>query len=284
MTWEYHSTYRGIEIMVWMPGSTHYTAYFDGDWHMAAKRSTLKAKIDDYLGPEPKPEPDEDYLVETYRDVEIWWKAALNAFWAQVAVGYIATAPTLPEIKEEIDEILDFLEPPEDPDEGLLAQVIAAVQVWVNEVIGDRLQPVYDWIDTVLAGAEDAWEALVAGAVKITNDVSARLTTLATEVGDRWDNFTEVTLPGIWDTVDDKLGILKDAVREDLADLGTAIDTKLANLATYVDEQVAAVDTVGFFEDPVSYISGVFAVVGLLRENKIIESFLAGFEEGLDDG
>jgi len=49
--WEYHSTYRGIDIQVWMPDGTPYTAYFDGEWHMAALLSTLQAAIDDFLEP-----------------------------------------------------------------------------------------------------------------------------------------------------------------------------------------------------------------------------------------
>ena len=47
--WEYDSTYRGIEILVWMPDGTPYTAYFDGRWHMAALLPTLQAAIDDFL-------------------------------------------------------------------------------------------------------------------------------------------------------------------------------------------------------------------------------------------
>jgi len=47
--WEPHSTYRGIDIQVWMPDGTPFTAYFDGKWHTAAYLSTLKAAIDDFL-------------------------------------------------------------------------------------------------------------------------------------------------------------------------------------------------------------------------------------------
>jgi len=50
--WEYDSTYRGIEIQVWMPAGTPFTAYFDGSWHTAALRSTLQNEIDDFLEPE----------------------------------------------------------------------------------------------------------------------------------------------------------------------------------------------------------------------------------------
>jgi len=47
--WEYHSTYRGIEIFVWMPDETSYQAYFGDEWHMAALLSTLQASIDAFL-------------------------------------------------------------------------------------------------------------------------------------------------------------------------------------------------------------------------------------------
>lgn len=47
--WEYHSTYRGIDIQVWMPDGTPFTAYFDGEWHMAASLSTIQSGIDAFL-------------------------------------------------------------------------------------------------------------------------------------------------------------------------------------------------------------------------------------------
>ena len=52
-SWVHDSFYRGIEILVWMPDGTPYTAYFDDDWHMAALLSTLQSAIDDFLEPEP---------------------------------------------------------------------------------------------------------------------------------------------------------------------------------------------------------------------------------------
>ena len=51
--WKHHSTYRGIDIDVWYPYGTPFTAYFDGGWHTAAFLSTLQAAIDDFLEPEP---------------------------------------------------------------------------------------------------------------------------------------------------------------------------------------------------------------------------------------
>ena len=54
--WVYHSTYRGIEIQVYMPGSTNYLAYLNGGY-ASNLLSVVKAAIDAYLEPEPEPEP-----------------------------------------------------------------------------------------------------------------------------------------------------------------------------------------------------------------------------------
>jgi len=233
--------------------------------------------------PTPLPPDEEPEFIETYREVDIYWLPTLEIYWAQVAVGYTATGGTLDEIKTNIDEILDFLNPPEDPDEGLLAQIIA----WVESLFDTIVTPLsvawdnfitFTWpaLGSVLTTLGDEWDSF-----KTTTLIT--ITDTLTALGDMWDVFTDETLPGILDTVDEKLGILHDAVLEDLTDLGTAIDTKLTDLGTYIDDKVAEIDTVGFFEDPVAYISGVFAMVGLLRETSIIESFLEGFEEGLEE-
>lgn len=76
--WEYHSTYRGIDIWVWMPDGTPYTAYFDGKWHIMALLSTLKTAIDDFMATEPEPGGNFDVtgIVTPAKAgflVEFWW-------------------------------------------------------------------------------------------------------------------------------------------------------------------------------------------------------------------
>ena len=51
--WAYHSTYRGIEIKVWMPGSKAYGAWVDNDWVARATLSALKTLIDASIESEP---------------------------------------------------------------------------------------------------------------------------------------------------------------------------------------------------------------------------------------
>lgn len=56
--WAYHSTYRGIDIEVYMPDGTPYRAYYDGSWYGSNLLSVLQNGIDAYLEPEPEPEPE----------------------------------------------------------------------------------------------------------------------------------------------------------------------------------------------------------------------------------
>lgn len=51
--WEYDSTYRGIEITVWMPGSIAYGAWIEGKWVARAALSALKKLIDQSLEEPP---------------------------------------------------------------------------------------------------------------------------------------------------------------------------------------------------------------------------------------
>jgi len=52
--WAYHSTYRGIEIKVWLPGSTHYNTYTD-TYFTSTSLSEVQSKIDEFLGDEEPP-------------------------------------------------------------------------------------------------------------------------------------------------------------------------------------------------------------------------------------
>ena len=61
--WEYDSTYRGIEIQVYMPDGTPFKAYYDGSWHTVSSLNILKLGIDAYLdAPEPPEEAVTIYL------------------------------------------------------------------------------------------------------------------------------------------------------------------------------------------------------------------------------
>ena len=42
-------------------------------------------------------------------------------------------------------------------------------------------------------------------------------------------------------------------------------------------------DPTNLLSDPPTYLSGIFSILGLAKDTKMIESFLAGLMEGLDE-
>lgn len=294
---DFIETYRGYDIYYYVPGE--YPGYQDDGYSAAdidllfAFLPDLKGHIDALLEPEPPPplppppppppEPEEPEFVETYRDVDIYWLPDLEMYWAQVAVGYVAVAYTLEEMYPLIDEILDFLNPPEDPDEGLLAQIVAAIVAWVQENLGSHLQPIYDWIDVGLAAAQTAWEGLVADVVTYVNGVAEALTSLGEEVWDRWDEFNTVTLPGIGDALDTAVTDLTAALDTLGADLEAFIANELVDFAAWVEGLLADLDPHSLLPDPDSYIGTVFNTLISPWVEDIVKSFSDGLDEAMEE-
>ncbi|MBA7592483.1 hypothetical protein ES708_34668 [subsurface metagenome] len=231
--------------------------------------------------PPPEPPDEEPVFEKTYREVDIYWLPTTETFWAQVAPGYIAAGFTVEECEGVIDDILEFLEPDEDPDEGLFAQVVAEIKMWVNNVIGDRLQPVYDWVDLLFAGARDAWEGLVAGAVTLINAVDTRLTNLATTVRDRWDTFNTLTLPSIWTAITNKGTEILAALDQAKVDLTASLTKGLDDVVTYIDGRILIWDPVGFLKDPLDYIGTAFTNLIDAWVHDLIGSLAEGLHIGI---
>lgn len=286
--------YRGCEIYKLTPPSAEETVYGSECVRLLYKtKRAVKKRICQGQGwdwidekcvepeePTPPPPP-EPYLEEVYRDVEIWWVPALSAFRAEVAPGYVATSTILTVIRELIDEILEFLYPPEDPDAGLFAQVVAAIKAWIDPIL-TPLKVAWDGFIT------ETWPALGTAFTKLQGRWDAFKTeTLPGITGwldtlrDRWDVFWTETLPSIWIAIDAKLGILKAALNEDLADLRESMEQGLADNREWMENFGKLMDPVGFLKDPLGYISAAFGIQRLLAETLVVRSFWEGFEEGL---
>jgi len=231
--------------------------------------------------PPPEPPPPADYLAETYRDVEIWWVTSLNMFRAQVAAGYVAVGLTLPIIRAAIDEILDFLNPPEDPLEGLLAQVIAAVKAWFEPIWAPLSSAwdsfiTYTWpaLGASLSNLKASWD-------EFRTQTWVDLTAAFTSLGARWDAFTSGTLPGIWDAITAKGAEFQAALTNKAAELRAALDQGLADNREWMGNFAKLMDPQGFLKDPVGFINAAFALQGEIANNLAVKSFWEGFEEGL---
>ncbi len=108
--WEHHSTYRGIEIVVLMPGSLAYGAMLGGYLRTKTELSDIRAQIDEYLGPEPEPGK---VFIETYRGVDIYYDDAVHRYWFEFESVPYGPA-TLNEAHTWIDTLL---EPEPEPEE-----------------------------------------------------------------------------------------------------------------------------------------------------------------------
>jgi len=237
-------------------------------------------RIDGLLDPDPEP----DEFIETYREYDIYRRPDEGLFYAIMTPEITAIGLTLVDVKESIDYYINLLDPDEDPTGGIFAQVIAAMKKWVEDHITWRLQPVYDWVETLIAGAKLAWEGLVAGAVTLINAVSADLTSLATTVGDRWDEFNTLTLPLVWDTITEAFEAVAPLLDAMWTDIEAAIDTGLQAVGDYIDERLENYAPQGFQSDPVKYVQDHADIRYQLLTEAMIKSFWEGFEEGQKTG
>lgn len=161
--WEYHSTYRGIEIEVWMPGEIAYGAELD-DWIVRIDILELQDLIDDYLYEEPETWWEYD---STYREIEIQrWMPDPMAYGAWIG-GYWIVRVDILELQALID---DFLAPAVDGHLGDVLYWIKGMAGWENlqtyptkAKIGDDIHlAVYWWNDGTFAVVGNVWARLTA--------------------------------------------------------------------------------------------------------------------------
>jgi len=233
--------------------------------------------------PEPIP-PLEPYLEEVYRGVEIWWVPTISAFRAEVAPGYVAVATGLIAVREQIDDILAFLYPPEDPEDGLFAQIVAAIKAWLMP-IWTPLSTAWDsfitytWpaLGVALTGLGDQWDAF-------KSETLPAITGALTSLGDAWGVFWTETLPGIGDAIDEVSINLRERLNKKADELRASIDEGLADNREWAENFFKLMDPTGFLKDPLGYINAAFAIQGEIANTLAVKSFWEGFEEGLVSG
>ena len=224
-----------------------------------------------------------DKPIEVYRGVEIWWSVSLNMFRAQVEVGYVAVGLTLPIIRASIDEILEFLSPPEDPLEGLLAQVVAEVQAWFSPLI----TPLQNAWSSFWTSTWPAWTASFNSLKASWDEFRTRawvdLTTAFTGLGASWDAFWTKTLPDVWAAITAKGAEFQAALNKKASDIMASLEQGLADNREWMGNFAKLMDPQGFLKDPVGFINAAFAIQGEIANTVAVKSFWEGFEEGLQE-
>jgi len=245
----------------------------------------VKADIDAMFAPPPPPPPPEpeDYIEETYRGVDIWWKVALEMYWAQVAVGYVALWATLPEMRASIDEILAFLEPPEDPEEGLFAQVVAELKNWfmvnIQPWVEQWGQVVNNWITNVTEYVTNVYNTVNEYVTNVVNNITEAITNVYNDLREYVTNVYNTTreyITNVYNTINEYVSNVTNVFNE-------YVTNNLYETTQYITNVIGVLDPQGVLKDPQGYIGGVFNLLIAPFTHGIIKSFWEGFEEGLEE-
>ncbi len=286
-------TYRGCDIWYMTPPHVSTPQYrsdcISGGY---SKLSAVKKRIckatggvweDDKCTAAPPPEPppeEEPELAETYRGVEIWWVPSLEIYRAEVEPGYTATGTTLTEIREEINDTLDFLYPPEDPAEGLFAQVVASVKAWIIENMPDW---VIEWGEVIYETINNVYQTINNVYTYVTEEITNVINNTYKYITNTYNEFREY-ITNVYNNITENITQVFNNTYQYVTNVVGAsvewVEEKITNIRSYVDQKAAAIDTVGFFEDPLGYIGTAFT--GFL--DAWIDGTVGSFAEGLQIG
>jgi len=290
----YVETYRGCAIYRYTPPDVPETVY--GSPCIVGQYFTISAvrkRICAATGglwvdgactaapPPPEPPPPADYLAEVYRDVEIWWVTSLNMFRAQVSAGYVAVEPTLPLIRAAIDEILEFLNPSEDPVEGLFAQVVAAVKVWALENMPEWVvewgQNIYNTVTNIVENITNVYNEFAEYVTNVYNDTYEY-------ISNSYNYWSEYITNSYTYWTEEITNIYNNTYQNITNVVGASmewVDQKLQENRDWMMNFAKLMDPMGFLKDPVGFINAAFAIQGEIANTVAVKSFWEGFEEGL---
>lgn len=248
--------------------------------------TTLQAELVD-LGCPPWEGPDmpppDDYIAYTYRDIDIWWDVTYSRYYAHVALGYNVQANTRPEIEAQIDEILELLEPPEDPPTGLLAQIInnvktwfiANIQSWV-EAWGQIINNVTNYIDDSVNYWGDQITQYIDNTVTYwTEEITNVYNTFREYVTNTYNYWTE-EITNIYNTINEYVTNVTENIYN-------SVVNNTYNTIQNITNIIGVLDPFGFLSDPQGYITGVWNMLIDPWAHSMIESFWKGLDEGLEE-
>ena len=166
---------------------------------------------------------------------------------------------------------------------SLLSDIKAAIIDQVLNLIKSAVSGVKDWVD---ARIQDT----IAGLTQIYNTVEEYTTnvyeTIEEYVTNVYNTVEEYTT-NVYETVEkyvtNKYYTTEEFVTNIIGASTEWVEDRLVDMTAYIDDKIGSLDPTGFLQDPPTYISGVFSILGLAKETKMVESFLSGLIEGLDE-
>ena len=233
--------------------------------------------------PPAPPPPEENVFIEIYRDVEIWFSNVSNTYTAQVAPGYLAAGFTLEECRTSIDDILAVLYPPEDPEEGLFAQIVAAVQVWV---LANMPSWVLQWGEVIQNFITNVTEEITNVYNYVTENITNVINEFSEYVTNVFNTFNEY-ISNVYNYVTQNITNVLNTFNEYVSNVYNYVTQNITNNAyetiTYVTNVIGVLDPFGFLKDPMGYITGAWNLLIDPWAHGIVKSFWEGLEEGLEE-
>jgi len=165
---------------------------------------------------------------------------------------------------------------------GLLSDVWDYVRSKVKDLIAGTVTDLKIWVRARIASAIDAVDWVVNNITKYVTNVYKTVKEYVMNVYNYVTEHITNVVNNITKYVTNKYITTNEYITNVIGVSREWVDNQLAGLRAHMDAKIAALDTVGFFKNPLAYVSGVYAAASLARENKIVESFLEGFEEGLE--
>jgi len=195
----------------------------------------------------------------------------------------LAVHASLDEIKILIDEILDFLNPPEDPEEGLFAQVVAAVKVWVLE----NIQP---WVESWGKVVQNFVTNTVEAITNVVNNITEEITNVLNEVNNYVTNVSNTVneyVTNVSHYLTEEITNVFNTTQEYVTNIiGVSEDSlleKILGVRSWVLGLFAVLDPQGVLKDPLGYVGAAFDTLIAPWGEGIVTSFWEGFKEALEE-
>lgn len=276
---EFVETYRGVDIFQYLVSGWYTFTYAGITYSLPLTLAEVRAAIDAVIDAVEEPT-----FIEVYRGYEIWRRPDDGLFFSNVTEYVTIIGETLEQIRVNIDTYITSMEDPALDPGPILEQLMTWIMNWVTLNLEGWLAPVYDWITAALAGAHAAWTATFGALATVVSDINAALTSLGTEMRDRWDTFSTLTLPSIWDTITSNAADAMATIDLKGTEMEASMDAKLVDFVMWVEDFVKLSDPYAFLKDPVGFITTAFNTLIAPHTEGIIKSFKEGFEEGQETG
>jgi len=166
---------------------------------------------------------------------------------------------------------------------SLLSDIKAAIIDQVLNLIKSAVSGVKDWVN---ARIQDT----IAGLTQIYNTVKKYVTNVYKTVNEYVTNVyttVEEYTTNVYETVEkyvtNKYYTTEEFVTNIIGASTEWVEGRLVDMTAYIDDKIGSLDPTKFLMNPVLYITEVAAALSLAEATEMVESFLAGLLEGLDE-